>query len=297
MFVFESLFAPEVADKHILAPLPWAREQFLAHLVRRGTGRSTLRRYAAALNQVVRFLGLQRLRRVRVSEIETAACRWADYTGEHRCNPAGLWSKPSFVWLAKRWLKFHGKLVVHRRRVPFACELKEYAAFMRSEGRLAPATIRSRMIYARVFLSWFKKRRPERRLSEIELSDVDRYFADNATRWRRVTLATCAANLRPFFSFAENRGWCSEGTARRIRGPAIHKASFIPEGPSWKDVLRLLRTTDGATPIAIRSKAILLLVSFYGLRRSEIADLRLNDLDWLKRTMTVRRAAFQPGQR
>src|ERR1700733_14306893 len=173
MFVFESIFAPEAVDKHVAAPLPWAREQFLAHLQRRGTGRSTLRRYASALNQIVRFLGLKRLRRVRVIEIGSAARRWINYTGEHRCHPAGPWSEPSFVWIAKRWLKFHGKLVVHSRKLPFASELNEYAAIMRSEGRLAPVTGPTRINYARVFLSWFRRQRPPRRLSEIRLSDVD----------------------------------------------------------------------------------------------------------------------------
>jgi hypothetical protein len=63
MFIFESLFAPEVAQKHVMAPLPWAREQFLIHLAQRGTGRTTLRVYAASLNQIVRFLKLKRYQR------------------------------------------------------------------------------------------------------------------------------------------------------------------------------------------------------------------------------------------
>jgi integrase len=290
MFVFESIFAPEAVDRHVSAPLPWAREQFLAHLQRRGTGRTTLRMYASALNQIVRFLELKRLRRVRVSEIESAARRWASYAGEHRCQPAGPWSEPRFVWIAKRWLKFHGKLVLRSRKLPFGNELNEYAAFMRSEGRLAPVTVQTRINYARRFLSWFRRQRPPRKLSEIRLSDVDQYFADNSGQWSRVTLSTCAANLRPFFVFAENHGWCREGTARGIKGPAIHRASFVPEGPRWKDVLRLLRTTDGTTPVAIRARAILLLLSFYGLRRSEIVELRLSDFDWRTGIMTVRRA-------
>jgi integrase/recombinase XerD len=291
MFVFESIFTPEAVDRHVSAPLPWAREQFLAHLQRRGTGRYTLRIYAAALNQIVRFLELKRLRRVRVIEIESAARRWANYKGEHRRQPAGPWSEPCFVWLAKRWLKFHGKLVLHSRKLPFGKELNDYAAFMRSEGRLAPTTVQTRIDYTRRFLSWFRRQRPPRQLSEIRLSDVDQYFAVKSSQWgSRVTLSTCAANLRAFFLYAENHGWCSGGIARGVKGPAIRTASFGPEGPRWKDVLRLLRATDGTTPVAIRAKAILSLLSFYGLRRSEIVQLRLSDFDWENGIMTVRRA-------
>jgi integrase/recombinase XerD len=291
MFVFESLFSPEAVDRHVSAPLPWAREQFLVHLHRRGTGRTTLRIYASVLNQIVRFVGLKRLRRVRVIEIENAARRWANYSGEHRRQPAGPCSEPYFIWLAKRWLKFHGKLVLHSRKLPFGNELNQYAGLMRSEGRLAPATMQTRIDYTRRFLSWYCRQRPPRKLSEIKLGDVDQYFAIKSSQWgSRVTLSTCAANLRPFFLYAENRAWCSEGIARHIKGPTIRTASFAPEGPRWKDVLRLLHTTGGTRPVAIRAKAILSLLSFYGLRRSEIVQLRLSDFDWRNGIMTVRRA-------
>jgi integrase/recombinase XerD len=293
MFVFESLFTPEGVHKHVSAPLPWAREQFLVHLHRRGTARTTLRSYASVLNQIVRFLKLKRLRRVRIIEVERAARRWASYSGPQRCQPAGSCSEPYFIWLAKRWLKFHGKLILRSRKLPFDSELNDYAAFMRSTTRLAPVTVQTRISYARIFLSWFRKQRSRRKLSQIGLSDVDQYFAAKSSQWSRVTLSTCAANLRPFFRFAEHQGWCSEGTARGIKGPAIRKASFAPEGPRWEDVMRLVRTTDGTTPVAIRAKAILLLLSFYGLRRAEIVQLRLSDLDWRNGTMTVRRAKLE----
>jgi integrase/recombinase XerD len=290
MFIFESLFTPEGADKHVSAPLPWAREQFLLHLHCRGTGRTSLRMYASALNQIVRFLGLKTLRRVRVQEIEDAAHRWAIYRGPDRAQPAGPWSRPCFVRLAKRWLKFYGKLVLTSRKLPFGKELQEYAVFMRSEGRFAPSTIQTRIDYARCFLSWFRRQRPPRKLSEIGLSDVDQYLATKSRDWCKVTLSTGAAKLRAFFRYAENRGWCSEGIARGIKGPPIRTASFAPEGPRWQDVLRLLRSTQGTTPVAIRAKAVLLLLSFYGLRRSEIVQLRLSDFDWENGIMTVRRA-------
>jgi integrase/recombinase XerD len=291
MFVFESIYAPEAVDKQVLAPLPWAREQFLVHLHRRGTGRITLRSYASALNQIVRFLKLKRLRRVRVSEIERAARRWARYTGKHRCQPAGPWSEPRFIWIAKRWLKFHGKLVLHSRKVPFGNELNQYAEYMRAEGQLAPATVQTRIHYTRRFLSWFRRQRPPRRLSAIRLSDVDRYFAVKSGQWAsEITLSSCAVNLRPFFFYAEKKRWCGEGIAGGIKLPPRRTASFLPGGPRWTDVKRLLGSTQGTTPVAIRAKAILLLLAFYGLRRGEIVQLRLKDIDWQNGTMTVRRS-------
>jgi integrase/recombinase XerD len=288
--LFESIYTPETVDRHVSAPLPWAREQFLLHLQRRGTGWITLRTYASALNQIVRFLDLKKLRRVHVVEIESAARRWARYKGKHRRQRAGPWSVPWFVWVAKRWLKFHGKLVVPSRKLPFADELKEYEAYMRSERRFAPTTVQTRIAHTRRFLLWFRKQRPPRQLSDITLSDVDQYFASKSRDWGKVSLSTGAANLRAFLVYAESCGWCSEGISRGIKGPAIRHASLAPEGPRWDDVLRLLRSTQGTAPTILRAKAILFLLAFYGLRRSEIIQLRLNDLDWDNGIMTVRRA-------
>src|SRR3977135_245061 len=110
--MFETIFASRAAQKHRLAPLVREREEFLKYLQDRGTGRSCLHVYAPRLNQIVRFLKLTRMRRVRLREIKKAARRWAKYRGEHRHLLPGPWSEPSFVWLAKRWLRFHGKLVL-----------------------------------------------------------------------------------------------------------------------------------------------------------------------------------------
>ena len=43
-------------------------------------------------------------------------------------------------------------------------------------------------------------------------------------------------------------------------------------------------------PVEIRARAILLLFSFYGLRRSEVQQLLLSDFDWQARTFTVHRS-------
>jgi len=54
----------------------------------------------------------------------------------------------------------------------------------------------------------------------------------------------------------------------------------IPEGSSWDDVQRLLASTSSDRPADIRDHAILMLLAVYGLRRGEVAGLRLDDLDW-----------------
>ena len=52
----------------------------------------------------------------------------------------------------------------------------------------------------------------------------------------------------------------------------------------------MLRTTIGNEPVAIRARAILLLLCRYALRRGEIVRLELNDFDWHNHIFTVRRS-------
>lgn len=288
--MFETIFSLRSAHTHRLAPLFPEREEFLVYLQRRGTGRNCLRIYASRLNQIVRFLKLKRLRRVRPCEIKNAARRWANYRGEYRHVSAGPWSAPTFVWLAKRWLRFHGKLASPCRKLVFADKLKEYAKFMESEREFSPVTARGHVYQTGRFLQWCAKSRPKRQLSEISLSDVDRYFSAMASRWGKVSLSSCAVVLRSFFLYAESRRWCSTGIAHGIKGPPIRVGTAVPDAPKWKDVLRLLHTSKGRTPVAIRASAILLLLSFYGLRRSEIIRLQLSDFDWRNGFFTVRRS-------
>lgn len=289
--MFETLFKmPAAIERHRAAPLALAREKFLENLHRQGgTSRANLIGYAAVLIQIVRFLGLQEIRNVKLKEIRNAARKWASYRGRHRHIDAGHCSEPYFTWVAKRWLRFHGHLVLPSRPRPaFADRLDEFAESMKSELGFSPVTISGRVWQTADFLTWLSKR--HRRLFAVSLNDVDKYLAAKARKWTKVSLTSRAAVLRAFFRYAESRRWCRPGIASGIKGPPLRSGPLAGQGPKWTEVVRLLRATDGTKSAAVRAKAILLLFSLYGLRRSEVAGLLLSDFDWQNKTFTVRRS-------
>jgi integrase len=51
-----------------------------------------------------------------------------------------------------------------------------------------------------------------------------------------------------------------------------------------------VQSINGENPAEMRAKAILVLVSVYGLRRSEVFRLLVSDFDWKNMVFTVRRA-------
>jgi integrase/recombinase XerD len=131
---------------------------------------------APELIAVIRFLRMEELREVSLEEIKLAAGAWA---AEERSNPrARSYAKSAsyFIFVAKKWLRFHGKLKIPSPpRARFANELDDFVAYMASEQGLSPISIRSHRWKTSKFLEWFANR--HRLLSSATLDDVDEFLA------------------------------------------------------------------------------------------------------------------------
>ena len=286
--MIESIFQLKwVVSRHQQAPLLKEREQFLAHCQQQGTSHKALHNMAPELIAVIRLLRMEELREVSLEEIKQAAEAWA---AEQRSNPRARSYRKSasyFVFVAKKWLRFHGKLKMPSPpRARFADELDDFVAFMATEQGLSPVSIGSHRWKTSKFLEWFANR--HRLLSAATLDDVDEFLAFKANNgWNRESVSTAAQALRSFFRHAERRGWCKPGIAAGIQGPKIYQYAGLPEGPTWEDVRRILQSPKGSSPAAIRARPILFLVAVYGLRSCEVRRLLLDYIDWRAETFVV----------
>ncbi len=278
---------PFFLNRHRQAPLLEERESFLNHVQQQGTSRKALRNLSAELLQVVRLLKLTEMRDVSLEEVPRAAQCWAR---EQRTNPKARSygnSARFFVYAAKKWLRFHGRLKLPS--VPpmrFADQLSDFARYMTEEQGLSPYSVRSHCWKTSKFLEWFGNR--HRLLATARIEDVDEFLAiKGAAGWNRTSVSVAAQALRAFFRFAETRGWCTTGFAKGIDGPKIYKYEGLPEGPSWKEVRKLLRSVKGSGPAVLRARAILSLLAIYGLRSGEVSRLMLSDFDWREEVFQV----------
>ncbi len=286
--MFESYFTmPDALRRHRAAPLAREREAFLDYLCEHGTRRPNLRVVAAYLLTIVSVLKLWQLRDVTHAEIEAAARRWRLHGSRRFGRKPGEWSAWYFGWIARRWLRYEGRLVAPRSRQPFAAYLKDYLAAMSVERGLAAATIRGRRVRASHFLRWYAKR--HRRFCELSLLHAEAYILRECAHWTLVTRATEGADLRDFLRHAEARGWCKSGVAHSIVSPIIRRDPFSPRGPEWKDVVRLVRSAKASSRSDLRARALILLFATYGIRNGEAARLRLEDIDWENETILIRR--------
>jgi integrase/recombinase XerD len=269
------------------APLLRERESFLEHLLRQGTSVAAARSVSWQLLNVIRLLRLTALRDVWIDEIENAARRWVR---QQHANPLAHSYKTSaayFVYVAKKWLRFAG--VLRQPAIPrmrFADEFDDFAKWLTEERGLSALTVQSHRRKICLFLKWFSER--HRSFAALRLRDVDDFLIfKGANGWSRKSACGYANSLRAFFYYAEQRGWCKPGIAEGIISPRLYAHEGLPEGPQWKQVQRLLKGVKGNSAAALRAKAVLLLLTVYGLRSGEISRLLLSDFDWRLETFTV----------
>jgi len=295
--MIEDLFKrPTILARYREGPLADAREEFLKHCEKEGYSRSMLRKIAWVLLAVAHNVDIEH-GNMSTQDIERAVDSRVRFTRRPMRAKESLWTRQMFIHFATEWLRRLDCL----QQVPgaqntFAAQIDAFASFMRDERGLSPVTISTRCER----LNWFFGGLcpPRDTLGAITVADVDAFIESKGKQgWTRSSLAALASSLRSFFSFAEARGWCTKGITGVIESPRLYAREGIPEGPGWNDVQRLLASTSGDRPADIRDHAILMLLAVYGLRRGEVAGLRLDDLDWEGERIHIARPKQRRAQR
>ncbi len=289
--MINSVFLIEtVREKHRTAPLLAEREKYLSYLFEIGTRRERVRNVASMLLHVIRLLKLDSPRPVGMDEILQGCERWLDDSNARRHRSSGVASPYLFRLAATNWLRYQGTLIAAPKPMPlFGDLLSEFLNAMRSQRGLVLETLRSYHSRILAFLNWLQSRCPE--FSHVQASDIEEYLeAGRSDRWSRSSVAAHCKALRTFFGYAEQQGWCSSGIRGSISSPRVPRVAENLSGPPWEDVRRVIASIGEIKPADLRAKAMFLLFSVYGLRSAEVRGLRLEDIDWRRGSITVRRA-------
>ena len=273
------------------SPFAAERQLYMSKLMEEGRSIETLRNIAWILIYVARHLPVHQAE-VTPTEIEAAAATWAMTT--HRSATCVHIGKREFVFHATNWMRLLGRLREPEEARPFAAETDAFLQFVASERGLSPSTIRHYCVCVGEFLCWVEQQK--KALLEVTLEDLSSYCQVLAQRGlKRTSIALHVAKLRNFFRFAESRHWCRSGLSI-LDAPRIYRLESLPRGPAWSDVQKLLSSCAGDRPIEIRDHAMLLLIAVYGFRSGEVRHLRLEDVDWDREIIHIRRAKQRKNQ-
>ena len=268
---------------HTTAPLLKERLMYLQYWADNGTVKSSLQSMAEYLLVIMNNLNFYALKTVSSDEIEKAANCWArdEKNHHHRKNHYSKLAKARFIRDALHWFEMLGCLEQPiRKQLPFENYLNQYIDYMRHEQGLSENTIKSKFYPLKDFLANVK----EKKNTIIELTSltieeilVKNYNIDD---YSRKSVRSYVSVIRSFLRYAENKGWCQKNLASTIKAPRVYRHESLPSSPSWSDVKKVLENSDSDQPTDIRDRAILMLLSIYGMRCSEVTNLRLNDIDW-----------------
>ena len=294
--MFDQLFerASTIA-RHATAPFAEERIRYLEYCKQRGDSLAWQLRRAEHLLWIARKLSMHTDLQVTIDEVRALVVSGSDREDTGGPQLHILSTRKRLIGQACAWLRYLGCLREPVEQIPFGSRLDEYCEWAKQERGLSDASIDRFGRTIRQFLRWYGPLGQP--LSGIHANDVDAYLAcGRGQGWARVTIRNVVDALRAFLRFGAQQGWCPPRLAEAIHGPRIYAQENLPAGPSWADVERLLAGLDPNRPADVRDRAILMLFAIYGLRESEVARLRLDDIDWEHDQLRVPRAKRREPQ-
>jgi site-specific recombinase XerD len=124
-------------------------------------------------------------------------------------------------------------------------------------------------------------------VATIRAGDVAGFVGDLPGRYRPRTVELAASALRSFFRFLRAEGLRDDRLEDAV--PMVpHRPGGLVRHLGPGRLEQLIVSLDSSSPRGLRDRAIILCMARLGLRAGEIAQLRLDDLDWRNATVRVR---------
>ena len=123
--------------------------------------------------------------------------------------------------------------------------------------------------------------------AEVRAPEVAAFVGGLSGRYQPRTVEHAASALRVFFRFLRAQGWCEDRLADAV--PMVpHRPSGLVRHLDPRVLEQLIASLASVSPRDLRDRAIILTIARLGLRPGEMAQLRLEDLDWRNAAVRVR---------
>jgi site-specific recombinase XerC len=113
-----------------------------------------------------------------------------------------------------------------------------------------------------------------------EPAAIRSFFLDRASHCGKGTVEKLTTSLRAFLRYLAVKGRCRAGLADVVPGYAHWRLADLPRYLAAEPVNRLIAACDGEVVERRRDRAIVLLLARLGLRAGDVAQLRLDDIEW-----------------
>jgi site-specific recombinase XerD len=211
---------------------------------------------------------------------ELTEARAALFVAERRAAALKTWASDQSVRLPLEYLREVGAIppaVVVLDDGPVAQVLAGYRDYLVLERGLADSTIERCLRAARLFLEQL----PDGlEIGELTTADVSAFLARECPRRTGSGARALTSKFRPFLRYLYVEGLVASPLVWAVPRAATQRDRSLPRGVEPAVVVRLLDGCDRRQTVGRRDYAILLLLIRLGLRASEVAAMRLEDVDW-----------------
>jgi site-specific recombinase XerD len=268
----------------VSGPLAVHARELAGELLRRGHAPERAARHVQLLAQLSRWMQGQGLAACDLSE-ETAAQFLTARTA------AGYAERYSIRWMLGLLGRVPALAVTRARTAgqdgPGAAILEDYRCYLVRERGLAAATVTGYLAVARVFLArWEQAGGPG--LGELTAAQVTGFVLEECGRRSTAAAKVMVTGLRSLLRFLSLQGRISAPLASAVPSVAGPASDGLPRACDAGMVAALLASCDASTRAGRRDYAVLAALSRLGLRVSEVAGLRLEDIDWRHGELEVR---------
>ncbi len=101
------------------------------------------------------------------------------------------------------------------------------------------------------------------------------------------TVATMLSSSRVFFHHLFQQGLTREDLVEKLPVVKGRRKFKLPQVWKQEDVLSILNSIDRGSPVGKRDYAILMLITRYGLRSSDVRTLKLSNLRWAENVIEI----------
>jgi len=179
---------------------------------------------------------------------------------------------------------------------PFLRSAPGFFAHLRDERGLRKGSLQQYGFHLRR-LEWYLARIGACELAALSPAILSAFVADchladeagtSGKRLGRSSMIGLCCSLRVFLRYLYREGLVARDLSPSIETPRQYRLADLPRSISWEEVRRVLEAVDRRTAVGRRDYAMLLLMVTYGLRGHEVAEMRLDDLDWERGELLVR---------
>jgi site-specific recombinase XerD len=165
--------------------------------------------------------------------------------------------------------------------------LSEYRKFLLDHKGLAPKTT-ERYVHQAIRVCSRLKASRNKTWDELTPAFFVSYVHSLAGTHSHMAMQATQTELRSFLRFLLLTKRIQIPVERFFVRVRRYKYQNVPAATDPEDLRRLFEDTEGSKPQDIRDRAVLMLLTLYGLRIGEVARLTFDDVQWRYRQLAIR---------